>query len=101
MKKIINGRKYDTETATATGVENTYAYPSDFNYVHEILYKKKTGEFFIHGKGGANSAYHESDGRSQWGSEKILPISDCEAMDFVEKYGSVEQYEELFGEVEE
>lgn len=100
MKKIINGKKYDTETARAI-CEHTHAYPSDWYYVHEVLYLKKTGEYFIHGEGGACSAYHESNGKSQWGAEKIVPISESKAQEFVEEYGSVELYEELFGEVEE
>lgn len=100
MKRIINGRKYDTDTATEL-CEYSYAYLSDFSYLHEVLYKKKTGEFFIYGEGGPCSPYHESDGRSQWGSKEIVPISEGKAIEFVEKHGTVELYEELFGEIAE
>ena len=46
MKKIINGTKYDTDTAdligsfTAGGVCRR-----DYRYIHEELYRKKNGEF--------------------------------------------------------
>ena len=45
MKKIINGRKYDTETAKEIGYWSN-GYPcSDFNHCEETLYLKKTGEY--------------------------------------------------------
>ena len=53
MKKIINGRKYDTETAKEIGYWSN-GYPcSDFNHCEETLYLKKTGEYFLYGEGGA------------------------------------------------
>ncbi len=48
MKKIINGKRYDTETAKLIGSDG-YSNPSDFNYWSEDLYQKKTGEFFLYG----------------------------------------------------
>lgn len=101
MKRIIKGKLYDTDTATYICYHDNGLYTSDFNYVNEELYLKKTGEFFILGKGGANSKYSDSNGNSRWGSEKIIPIDNEEARDFIEKYGSVELYISIFGEVEE
>lgn len=99
MKKIINGKKYDTETAKEICV---FSGGSDFGCFSETLYRKKTGEFFIFGEGGAMTSYAKvyEDG-SIGGSSKIIPISEKRAKEFVEKYGSVEEYEKLFGEVEE
>ena len=99
MKKIINGKKYDTETA-----KEIYGFSSgsDFGYISKILYRKKTGEFFICGEGGAMTSYAKvcEDG-SICGSSEITPISEKIAKEFVEEYGSVEEYEQVFGEVEE
>lgn len=53
MKKIIDGKMYNTETAKECGTWDNCEY--GFNRVEETLYRKKTGEFFIHGEGGANS----------------------------------------------
>ena len=46
MKKIINGKKYDTDTAEQIGYDNNGLLCSDLSYIEETLYKKKTGEFF-------------------------------------------------------
>lgn len=46
MKKIINGKKYDTSTAKYLG-EYDFGYQSSFNWYREELYEKKTGEFFL------------------------------------------------------
>ena len=40
MKKIINGKKYDTDTASCVGSwDNGYGY-SEFGYFSEALYRK-------------------------------------------------------------
>jgi len=57
MKKIINGKKYDTETATKLG-EDCRGYRGDIDFWSEELYRKKTGEFFLYGEGGARSQYN-------------------------------------------
>ena len=101
MKRIINGKRYDTETATLMG-DAGHSYPSDFEYWREELYRKKTGEFFIHGIGGAMSKYSRSvDCNTFTGGEEIIPLTTKEAQKWVEKYLSAEEYEQIFGEVEE
>ena len=54
MKQIINGKKYDTETAERLACEDAGLPVNDFAYWCEELYRKKTGEFFLHGEGGEN-----------------------------------------------
>ena len=62
MKKIINGKKYDTNTATKVAdYWNGYG-ASDFNYVSEELYLKNTGEYFLLFGSGK--------------SKKVLPFKD-------------------------
>lgn len=101
MKVIINGKKYDTETAKRV-CGYSWGYASDFHYVSETLYRKKTGEFFIYGEGGAMSKYSKSCGNGSFsGAEEIIPITVDDAKEFTEEYGSVEAYESIFGEVEE
>lgn len=102
MKKIIDGKKYDTETAKCVCVMTNGYYSNDFNYEREELYLKKTGEYFIYGEGGARSKYNQQcGGNSYCGGSAITPVSKERAMEFVENYGSAEEYEELFGEVDE
>lgn len=102
MKKIINGKKYNTETAKQLAESWNGLSPTDVRYEKEYLYKKKTGEFFLYGKGGAGSKYAESNGDNTWsGGEKIIPIGEEKAKSWCENHLSVEEYEEIWGEVEE
>lgn len=102
MKKIINGRKYDTETAQRIGYRSNGGGWRDFSHVEESLYRKRTGEFFIHGEGGPMTGYARSTGQNSWsGGEDIIPLTEQEAREWVERYLDADQYEEIFGEVEE
>lgn len=101
MKKIINNKRYDTETAKRLGEDDAPCSVSDFNYWRETLYQKRTGEFFLHGEGHGMSRYAERyvDG---WGwGEKIIPLSFEKARDWAEKHLEADEYEEIFGPVEE
>lgn len=55
-KKIINGKKYDVETARLVD-RWTYGNPSDFYYQDEMLLCKTTGEYFLYAQGGPLSDY--------------------------------------------
>lgn len=101
MKKIINGLRYDTETAEHLG-SDWYSSPGDLNYWGEDLYRKKTGEFFLYGEGGAMSRYSKPSGTNSWsGSERIMPMTYQEAQAWAEKHLDGGDYEKIFGEVEE
>lgn len=101
MKKIINGRRYDTSTAKLLGVAS-YGYCTDFAYWREELYVKRTGEYFLYGQGGPMSKYSQSAGENQWtGGQKIVPLTLKEAQRWAEKYLSADEYEAIFGVVDE
>lgn len=101
MKKIINGKKYNTETAQKMGGrDNGYAV-NDFNYMIETLYRKKTGEFFLHGEGGGLSRYASAYGDSMGWGEQIIPLTEKEAEEWAEDRLKVDEYEAIFGEVKE
>lgn len=102
MKKIINGKVYDTETAERVGEWSNGHFTSGFDYCSEDLYRKRTGEFFIHGDGGASSKYAVSYGNGSWGGgEKITPLTYESAQKWAEEHLSGEKYEAIFGEVVE
>ena len=46
MKLDINGRSYDTDTATLIG-EHVSGEPMEPGYTRETLYRKREGEYFI------------------------------------------------------
>lgn len=97
MKKIINGKVYDTDTARDMGGDS-YSYPGDFAYWSETLYQKRTGEFFMHGEGGPMSRYAETVGQNEWsGGEKIIPLSPAKAREWAEEHLSADEYEAAFG----
>ena len=101
MKKVINGRKYDTDTARCVFVHYNTPDVRDFNYACTSLYRKQTGEFFFHGEGGPLSCYATHFGNMSSGGQLIRPATDDEARKFVEKYGDADDYEGIFGAVEE
>jgi len=101
MKKIINGKRYDTDTATLIGSAG-YSYSGDLEYWTEELYRKKTGEFFLYCKGGALSRYGRQTGQNEWsGGEKIRPLSLKEAQEWAEEHLNADEYEQVFGKIEE
>ena len=72
MKKILGGKKYDTETARMVG--NYWNGNSGFGKCYEALYCKRTGEFFLYGEGGPMSKYGVAYGDNEWGyGEEIRP----------------------------
>ena len=102
MKKIIGGKKYDTETAKELGSSWNGLSPTDFNYCSEKLYRKKTGEFFLYGAGGPMSRYTVSKGDNTWsGGEMIIPLSLEAAQKWAEEHLDGDEYEEIFGVVED
>lgn len=101
MKKIINGKKYDTTTATRVG-SYSFSNSRDFNHFSEELYCKTTGEYFLYGEGGPNSKYSRTVGQNEWsGGEEITPLTEEEARKWAEKHLTGDEYEDIFGEVEE
>lgn len=101
MKKIINGKVYDTAKAHELG-SDSYSYPRDFHYWAETLYQKRTGEYFLYGEGGPASRYAVSIGQNQWsGGEKIIPLDMAAARQWVEEHLDADDYEALFGTPDE
>ena len=98
---IINGKKYDTETAKELA-NDSFLYPGDFRYWSETLYQKRNGEYFLHGEGGPLSQYARFVGMTaRTNGEKIIPFTIEEAMQWAEKHLEGNEFEKIFGEVEE
>lgn len=101
MKKIINGKRYDTKTAELVGAAS-YSNWTDFEHWTEELYKKRTGEYFLYGAGGPMSKYSRSTGTNEWsGGETIIPLTLKEAQEWAQEHLDADEYEAIFGEVEE
>jgi hypothetical protein len=101
MKKIISGRIYDTDSARKIG-EFEFSGRGDFHWYMEVMYLKKTGEFFIHGMGNAASPYRTTVAQNEWSEgEKIIPLTYETARTWCEEHISAEEYVSIFGEPED
>lgn len=101
MRKVINGRVYNTATSTFLG-EAAYSNRTDFDFWSEELYKNKAGAYFLYGEGGASSKYSRRIGTNSWaGGEAITPLTEEEAKKWAEEYLDADKYEAIFGDTEE
>lgn len=101
MKRIFRGRRYDTDTAKKVGYY-LYGNYDDFGMIEETLYRKNTGEYFLYGHGGPMTKYGCacSDGSRGFG-DKIIPLTLEQAQEWAEKHLDGDEYEKIFGAVEE
>lgn len=100
MKRVINGKRYDTNTATKVAVDEKHT--GGFDDWSETLYRKNTGEFFLFGEGGPMTQYRKrmEDGSLGYG-EEIIPLSLDGAKRWCEDHLDSDAYEKIFGVVSE
>lgn len=85
MKRVIEGKVYNTETATYIGDLPCSANPGDFQHHDTGLYRSPKGTYFLAGKGGPMSMWSESEGNSgRTGGSGIMTIPDDEARSYAE-----------------
>ena len=102
MKKIIKGRLYDTTTAKELGWWENIQDVRNFSHFSETLYRKRTGEFFLYGKGGPSTKYSQRVDQNCWsGGEDIFPVSAENARSWAEEHLDADDYEKIFGPVSE
>ncbi|MEG0774375.1 hypothetical protein [Clostridium sp.] len=96
MRKVIERRVYDTETALIIAEYWNGLGRNDFGYFEETLYRTKKGSFFLYGSGGPLTRYSESSGNQTWGISTIIPLSHDEAYDWLERHNEIDAIEEYF-----
>ena len=101
MKKVIEGKLYNTETADSLAEWGNGLCYTDFNFLSETLYRTKKGKFYLHGCGGARTRYSEAYGNCRGEGEDIVPLSEAEARKWVEEKFDGDKYIEIFGQPEE
>jgi hypothetical protein len=82
IKRIINGKTYNTETAMV--VFETW-HPHEASNAGKVLYQTRHGAFFLLEIG------HEGE------EEGFKLLTDAEAQSFLEKWGATESLEQCFG----
>ncbi len=98
MKRVIDGKMYNTETAEELASAHNGLNASDFDYVEESLYRTKKGAFFLGGDGGARSKYARRVGNGTCEGSGIIPLTEDEALVWLEENHETELIEELFGD---
>ena len=99
MKKIIDGKLYNTDTANFI-CETGNALPnSDFKWEISALYKTKKGAFFIAGAGGALSRFPTVTGNTKTQGRGLISLTKEEALELFEKHGEAENAKEFFDDM--
>ena len=101
MKKIIAGKKYDTDKATVVAEWGNHYPLNDFKSCAETLYLTNNGNWFLHGEGGAMSKYAVAYGNSVSGGEDIIAMTPVEAYKWLVSNNEIEDVERYFGLVED
>ena len=100
MKKIIDGKLYDTETATRVGSFDSGGSCRDFSHFEESLYKTPGGAYFVAGSGGPMTGYARSDGQNSWtGSEDIRALTREEAFEWAQSHLDADETQAEFGDL--
>lgn len=87
MKRIIDGKTYNTETATRIGsAPFNEAHPEEY----DELYQTRHGAFF--------NTYGAVLGYNNDFIETLKPVTPSEAQAWLERYQMVDEIEKLFGE---
>jgi hypothetical protein len=96
MKRIIDGKRYDTETADwVAELRSATCSVTDFGYWEARLYRTRSGRWFLAGKGGGMTMFAESvGGGGCTGGSGIIPISEREAREHLERGGFGYDYED-------
>lgn len=98
MKKIIDGKLYDTDKATLVVEWDNGYLSNDFNYEEESLYQTKNGNWFVHCSGGPNTSCAERCGSDWCGGEDIAVLNENEVKKWLEDKNCTSKLLELFGD---
>lgn len=102
MKSIINGRVYCTDTAMRIASCSNGGDWRDFSHYEETLYRKRTGEYFLYGAGGAASRYAQRADLNGWSNgSRIIPLTAAAAREWAEQNMNTNEYDAEFGTVPE
>jgi len=95
MRKVIDGKRYDTEAAELIYVWNNGRY-GDFRFRSKSLYRTRNGAWFFYHAGGPVTDMAVSVGNNGYGgSETIEPIDDDDAYGFLQAHSDDSDAEEL------
>ena len=77
MQQVIDGRRFDTETATKLGDTSLGDPELHTNWARQTLYISPRGQYFVHREGGPDSTYSHAH---------LALLSPAEALRWAEGY---------------
>lgn len=96
MKKIYNGKRYDTDTAAHIARHDNGLPASDFRTLTEDIYRTRNGAWFLHGQGGPLTRWKRPAGDMWTSGEGIEPLTPEDAQAWLERHGFSEEIEANF-----
>lgn len=99
MKRVIDRKTYNTDTAIMICCTSNEYCISDFKFETSDLYVTKKGSYFIAGRGGPMSRFARGVFGGRVGGNGIIPISREDALAECEKHGSTDDIEEFFADM--
>lgn len=90
MKKVINGKLYNTDGSTLIGSWDNGLGTSDFNCCEEALFKSPKGQFFLHGQGHGLTRWASRHGNASGWGEDIVLLTEAEALEWAERHLSAD-----------
>ena len=85
MKKVFQGKRYDTDTAEFLTDLPSTADRGDFAWHDTSVYRTKNAGYFLAGRGHASSMWATCDGNTRGSGEGIKPIAEGEARKHLEQ----------------
>lgn len=97
MRKIIDGKVYDTNTAKVI-CYITFRNRGDLEFFEETIYRTRKGQWFFFGEGGPMSKYAKNiGGNTMSGSQEIQLMTEEQAKNWIEKNADAQTYLDNFG----
>lgn len=104
MRKILDGFRFDTETATPIGSAENLGRGADNKTDQQwwvaTLYRTPRGaRYFLAGIGGPMTRFAQGEGVNTWSEGSgIIPLSDDDAFDWAQRWLSTEDIEAAFAD---
>lgn len=98
MKKIINGLRYDTDTAVCVHVFHCDLPAGHWKFHRTSLYRTTSGRWFIAGAGCGGSMWGQKlpDCNDYVSGEGLRVVDEAEAREILEHDNAIEELEEFF-----
>ena len=84
MIRLLDGKTYNTNTATLICDTGNDESVTDFAFERSDLYVSKKGAYFVAGQGGPFSRFAVPDGNGQRGGASVIPLSREQAFEEVQ-----------------